>query len=265
MIRTLAIITMILFVSACETTRETQRNNIGAVSTTAPPKGEFDKAKAAEKRAGMGLTYINAQNYKRAKFHLDKARTYNDKSGNVHYALGIYYQRIGEFKKAEKHFKRALSINDDRPEYLNAYGAYLCEKGDFKGADKMFQRAIAIPTYTDVASAYYNVGFCALKQENIDRAAEYFRKSLNRDRRRADALIEMAKIEFIKERYSRTLQYIRRYEQTRTTSESAWLGLKAAHYLRDKDAIARYGIILEQRFPDSEETAEYLDNKKRWM
>ncbi|WP_185964391.1 type IV pilus biogenesis/stability protein PilW [Aliikangiella marina] len=265
MIRTLAIILIVLSVSACQTTRETQRNNIGSNSTSAPPKGGFDKKNAAEKRVGMGLTYINAQNYKRAKFHLDKALTYNAKSPNVHYALGIYFQRVKEYKSAEKHFKRALSIDSKRPEFYNAYGAFLCEKGDYKDAEKMFNRAIDIPTYTDVASAFYNVGFCALKQNQIDKAAEYFRKSLNRDRRRADALIEMAKIEFSKERYARALQYVRRYEQTRTTSESAWLGLKAAHFLRDKDAIARYGIILEQRFPDSEETAEYLDNKKRWM
>ena len=265
MIRTLAIITMILFVSACETTRETQHNNMGAISSSSPPKGEFDKSKAAEKRVGMGLTYINAQNFKRAKFHLDKALTYDPKSSNVHYALGIYFQRVREFNKAEIHFKRALSLDDGRPEYMNAYGAFLCEKGNFESADKMFMRAIEVPTYTDVASAFYNVGLCALKQNNMDKAAEYFRKSLNRDRRRSDALIEMAKIEFTKKRYARTLQYVRRYEQSRTTAESAWLGLKAAHFLRDKDAIARYGIILEQRFPDSEETAEYLDNKKQWM
>ena len=212
-----------------------------------------------------GLTYINNHNYQRAKFHLDKALEYNNRSGNVHYALGIYFQRIKEYKSAQNHFKRALSIDGKRPEYLNAYGAFLCEKGEFEEAEALFMRAIDIPTYTDVASAFYNVGFCALKQNDVEKAAQYFRKTLNRDRRRPDALIELAKIEFDKKNYKRALYYIRRYEQTTTTAESAWLGLKSAHYERDKDAIARYGLILEQRFPDSEETAEYLENKKRWM
>ena len=264
MIRTLTIITMMFLVSACETTRQTQTGNIGA-SSTSPLSVGFDKELAAQKRAGYGLTYINKQNFQRAKYHLDKALDYNPKSSIVHYALGIYFQRVREFDNAEKHFKRALSLEKDIPEYLNAYGAFLCEKGEYKEADKNFMRAIDIPTYTDVATAFFNIGLCALKQDNVEKAGEYFRKALNRDRRRPDALIEMAKIEFDKKRYKRALNYIQRYEQTVTTAESAWLGLKTAHFLRDKDAIAKYGIILEQRFPDSEETAEYLDNKKQWM
>jgi len=266
--RTLAkIITVlitILLVSACETTRQTERGNIGA-TTSVPAKGDFDKIKAAEKRVGMGLTYINAQNFHRAKYHLDKALNYNPRSGNVHYALGIYFQRVREFDKSEEHFKKALKIDEKRPEYLNAFGAFLCEKGEYKKADKLFMRAIDIPTYTDVASAFYNVGFCALKQNNIERAAEYFRKSLNRDSRRPDALIEMAKIEFDKKRYERTMAYVKRFEQTKTTAESAWLGLKAAYQLKDRDAVGRYETILKERFPDSEETAEYLDSKQQWM
>lgn len=263
--RFIAIITIIFLVSACETTRETQSNRPGASKVVSSSGAGFDKIKAAEKRVSYGLTYINNQNYQRAKYHLDKALEYNSKSGNVHYALGIYFQRIKEFKSAQKHFERALSIDRKRPDYLNAFGAFLCEKGEYTKAENHFMRAIDIPTYTDVASAFYNVGFCALKQNKIDKAAEYFRKTLNRDRRRPDALIELAKIEFDKKRYQRALNYIRRFEQTKTTSESAWIGLKSAHFLRDKDAIARYGLILEQRFPDSEETAKYLDNKKRWM
>ena len=251
-------------ISACQTTRESQTGNIGANTTTNIDR-KFDKVEAAEKRVGYGLTYINKQNFQRAKFHLDKALDYNPDSGSVHYALGIYFQRIGELGTAQKHFQKAISIDKNRPEFLNAYGAFLCEKGEYKEADKLFNRAIDVPTYTDVSTAFYNVGFCALKQNDVDKAAEYFRKSLSRDHRRPDALIEMAKIEFSKERYSRALDYVRRFEQTRLTSESAWIGLQAAHYLRDKDAIARYGLILEERFPDSEETARYLDNKKRWM
>lgn len=262
--RFIAIITIIFLISACETTRETQSNRPGAGGVVSAGV-DFDKVKAAEKRVSYGLTYINNQNYLRAKYHLDKALEYNSKSGNVHYALGIYFQRIKEFKSSQRHFERALSIDGKRPEYLNAYGAFLCEKGEYAKAEENFMRAIAIPTYSDVASAFYNVGFCALKQNQIAKAGEYFRKTLNRDRHRPNALIELAKIEFDKKRYERALNYIRRYEQIKTTSESAWLGLKSAHYLRDKDAIARYGLILEQRFPDSEETAEYLDNKKQWM
>ena len=105
-----------------------------------------------------------------------------------------------------------------------------------------------------------------LKQNKTEDAEEYFRKALNRNKNMASALIEMAKIEFNKERYERAVSYINRYENnSKTTAESAWLALRSAHYLRDKDSIARYSSILEENFPDSNETVLFLDNKKQWM
>ncbi len=266
MIRIIVILSIAFLVSACETTRETKTNNIGANSPAQPLKASFDKKKAAANRVNTGLTYLNRNNYIRAKFHLDRALEYDDDSGDVHYALGLYFQRVKEYKKSERHFDKALDIDGKNPRYLNAYGAFLCEKGEFKQADKMFHKAIETPTYSDVAFALFNVGFCALRQEDIEKAEDYFRKALNRDRDMAGALIEMAKLEFGKNRYQRAMSYIQRYERnSKVSSESAWLALRAAHYLRDKDSIAKYGTILEQRFPDSDETAAYLDDKKRWM
>jgi len=254
-----------LLISACETTRETKIANIGALTTNVK-NVSFNKKKAAVGRVNSGLTYLNVNNFERAKFHLDRALKYDPSSGNVNYAFGIYYQRVKAFKKSQQHFDKALAADSNNPLYLNAYGAFLCDVEDFKKADKMFQQAIEIPTYTDIAYAFYNVGFCALKQGNIEKAEKNFRKALNRNRRMADALIEMAKIEFSKERYSRAMAYIKRFENNgRTTPESAWLGLKAAHYMRDKDGIASYSLILENRFPDSDETAKYLDDKQQWM
>jgi type IV pilus assembly protein PilF len=259
------LIAALFLVSACETTRQTSTNNIGSSGSQSATLG-FDKKKAAVNRVNSGLTYLNHNNFERAKFHLDKALSYDPTSGNVNYALGVYYQRVSDLKSAQKYFRNALSEEPNNPLYLNAFGAFLCEKGDYTEAGKTFQKAIAIPTYSDVSYAYYNIGFCALRQNQIDKAEEYFRKALKRNKRMPDALIEIAKIEFNKERYPRALSYIKRYEEARSiTPESAWLALRAAHYLRDKDSIARYGLILEEKFPDSDETVSYLDEKKKWM
>ncbi|WP_196141057.1 type IV pilus biogenesis/stability protein PilW [Aliikangiella sp. G2MR2-5] len=265
MTRILAIILLVVAVSACETTRKTTTNNIGA-ATSKPLESKFNKKRAAENRVNMGLTYLNRANYQRAKFHLDKAMEFNPDSANVHYAFGIYFQRVKEYKKAKSHFDEAIDINSKEPRYYNAYGAFLCEIGEYQKADNMFHSAIDIPTYSEVGMALYNVGFCSLKQGDKEKAESYFRKALNRDRSLSGALLEMAKIEFEKERYNRVMMYVKRYEDGNLISpESAWLALRASHYLRDKDSIARYGTILEQKFPDSEQTASYLDDKKRWM
>ena len=255
----------LVMISACETTRETTTANIGGKATKIA-SDDFDKKKAASIRVNNGLTYLNHNNYERAKYHLDHALQYDPNSGNVHYALGIYYQRVSSFDKSQAHFDKALAAEPQNPLFLNAYGAFLCDKGQYQAADKAFNQAIAIPTYSDVAFSFYNVGFCALKQKDTEKAENFFREALKRNRYMGDALIEMAKLEFNKKRYARTASYITRFEKSaRMTAESAWLGLRAAHFVKDKDAVGRYGLILEHRFPDSDETASYLDEKKRWM
>lgn len=264
-LKILLILTLAGGLAGCETTRQSSTNNIGAQTTTVK-NTNFNKEKAAANRVNNGLTYLNVGNFERAKYHLDKAAEYSPGSGDVNYALGIYFQRVREYDNAEAYFKKALNVDDKNPIYLNAYGAFLCEANQFADAYRLFDRAIAIPTYSDVAYAFYNVGFCALKQQDQEKAEDYFRKALNRNRNMPDALIEMAKIEFSKDRYERAISYLKRFEKEgRITAESAWIGLRSAHFMRDKDEIARYGVILEQKFPDSEETAAYLDEKQKWM
>lgn len=258
-------VVILFLLSACVTTRETSTINIGGRTSNISSDG-FDKKKAAVNRVNSGLTYLNHNNFERAKFHLDRAFKYDPDSGNVNYALGIYYQRVNDLKRSQQHFIESLDVEPENPQFLNAYAAFLCEKGEYKKAEKTFQKAISIPTYTDVSYAYFNVGFCALKQSQLDKAEKYFRKSLSRNKRMAGALIEMAKIEYDKKRYNRAMSYLNRYENnSRSSSESAWLGLRIAYYVRDKDAIAQYGLILQQRFPDSDETASFLDDKQQWM
>ncbi len=262
MIRIIFVLGCTFLLSACETTRETKTNNIGANSSSVPIKAGFDKEKAAAVRVSTGLTYLNRENYTRAKFHLDKALEYDPDSGDVHYSLGIYFQRVKEHSKAKAHFEEALDIERKNPRYMNAYGAFLCEAGNFEKAEKMFNQAIAIPTYSDAAFALFNIGFCALKQDNVEKAESFFRKALNRNAKMTAALIEMAKIEYNKKRYNRAMNYLKRYESySNVSSESAWLGLRIAKVLKNNDSVARYSTLLEQRFPDSEETAIYLDEK----
>ncbi|MDH5432747.1 MAG: type IV pilus biogenesis/stability protein PilW [Gammaproteobacteria bacterium] len=255
------IVTLIL--TACQTT---QTPSVSTGNTSSSSGAGFDKTKAARNRVNNGLTYLSRNNLERAKFHLDKAISFDPDLGDVHYAFGLYYQKVHEYDKANRHFREALSTDSDNPSYLNAYGAFLCERKDYKDANKYFNRAIKVPNYTNVSLAYYNIGFCAVKRKDMATAEDNFRKALNRNPNMSQALYEMAQIAYAKGNFSLAQSYVMRFEKNSSiTSQSAWLGLRIAHYLRDKDEIGRYGIILTQRFPDSEETAIYLSDKKRWM
>jgi len=258
---------MIIFagLSACETTNKSTINSIGT-SGSPSTKSEFDRAKAAQVRLSAGLQYLNKGSYQNAKRHLDKALALGSNSANVHFGIAFYYEKVKEFKKAKVSYKKALRMEPKNPDFLNGYGSYLCGIGEYKEANKYFGKAIAAPIYPDISSAFMNAGVCTKRAGNKAEAASYFRKALNRNNKLPVALIEMAEFEFDKQRYERAHSYIKRFEAvSHPSSNSLWLALRVAYFQKNKDDQASYAIKLERLFPDSEETATYLDEKKKWM
>lgn len=264
-IKVFTLIVLVSVLSACQTSSNTTTNAIGSQGSPMS-REEFDRHKAAQTRLSAGLQYLQNGSLLNAKRHLDKALELGADSPNVHFGLAYYYEQVKEFEKAEKSYKKALRIAPKNPDFLNGYGSFLCAKGEYEEAEEYFNKAIDQPTYADIESAFMNAGVCAKRANNRDKAAGYFRKALNRNSKLPVALIEMAEVEFYKKRYERAFKYIQRFEAvSRPTANSLWLGLRVAHHRKDKDARASYAIKLEQLFPDSDQTAEYLDNKKQWM
>jgi len=251
--------------TACQTTSDSSTKSIGSQGSPVS-KSDYDKQKAAQVRLSAGLQYLRSGSLQNAKRHLDKALALGADSGNVHFGIAYYYEQVKEFEKAEKSYKKALRIDSKNPDFLNGYASFLCGRGQYEKSDRYFNKAIEQPVYPDVASAFVNAGVCAKQNGDRDKAAGYFRKALNRNNKFPLALIEMAETEFDKKRYRRAFSYIKRYEEvSRPTANSLWLALRVAHHQKDKNAIASYAIKLEQMFPDSEETAAFLDSRDQWM
>ena len=250
--------------SACQTTSDTRSRSVSLSKGTV--SGDFDRQKASQIRLSAGLQYLKNGNLLNAKRHLDKALELGANTGNVHFGIGYYYEKVKEFDKAEKSYQKALGFEKNNPDFLNGYASFLCGQGDFTNAQKYFSRAIEQPIYADIASAYMNAGICAKRSNRKKIAASYFRKALYRNNKLPTALIEMSEVEFNKLRYERAHSYMKRYEEvSRPSSSSLWLALRIASLRKNKNDLATYAIKLEQMFPDSEETAEFLDNKNQWM
>ncbi len=260
------IIVLSASLAACQTESSSKTTSVGPNRGSSISQSGFDRQKAAQTRLSAGLQYLKNGNLKNAKRHLDKALELGANSGNVHFGVAYYYEQVKEYKKAEKSYKKALRIDPKNPDFLNGYASFLCHKGQYKKAEKFFNKAVAQPIYPEIASAFVNAGVCAKRAGHNDKAAAYFRKALNRNSKLPIALIEMAESEYSKKRYRRAFSYIRRYEAvSRPTAKSLWLGLRVSHYLKDMDALASYALKLEQLFPDSDETADFLDNRDQWM
>ncbi len=256
---------VIVALSACQTTSNSKISSSGMQSSSGSDS-DFNRQKAAQVRLSAGLKYLQNGSLQNAKRHLDKALELGGDNANVHFGIAYYYEQVKELGLAEKSYKKALKLEPKNPDFLNGYASFLCGKSDYKGADIYFNRAIEQPIYPNIASAYMNAGVCAKLDGDVKKATGYFRKALNRDNKLPRALIEMAEVEFEKKRYERAHSYMKRYEDVSTPSATAlWLALRVAYFRNDKNALASYAIKLEQLYPDSDETAEYLDNKDQWM
>lgn len=255
-----------LLLSACQTSSTSRTVSSNSGSQTSSSDG-FNKTKAAKIRLGAGLQYLQAGSLKNAKRHLDKALEFGENSGAVHFALAYYFELVKEFSKANKSYKKALRLESKNPDFLNGYASYLCGQKNYKKADEYFQKAINTPVYPEIASAYLNAGVCAKRDNQFKIAGDYFRKALNRNSKLSQALLEMAKLQFRDENYERSSAYLKRFESliSNPRPDALWLGLRISFFQKDRDAKASYANKLEQLFPDSNETAEYLDNKSLWM
>ncbi len=252
----------VLLLGGC-TTQSTQKiNNYEGQSTVS---NKYDSELAARKRVEAAQRYLQQNSLQRAKYHLDKAAAHMDDYPDLHFTLGFYYQLARDYEDADRSFRRALSLDRKNPEYKNSYGQFLCNQGKYDEAMDYFEQAIDTPTYSNVSLAYVNAGRCLKQQNKPKEAVDYFRRALNLNNQLPAALIEMAQYEFEQERYSRTVRYLDRYRKvSRHVPRTLWLALRAESKLGNKDAVSSYALQLENLYPDSKETLEYLDSREQW-
>ena len=261
--RLFGVIASLILLVGCTTKSTSSLTNFEGTTSV---NQKVDSSKAAAQRVVAARAYLQSQSLERAKFHLDKAREHDDDYPDLYYTLGFYYQLAGQRNNADKAFRRALSLDRRNPEYKNAYGQFLCNGGEFAKAEDYYQAAIATPTYSNIVQAYFNLGICKLKQSETKEAMTLFRKALNINPKFPAALLEMAELEYLEKRYQRTSSYLSRFREVAGPNpRSLWLGLRSSYFLGDKDAVSSYGLKLEQLFPDSEQTAQYLDNQSNWQ
>ncbi len=256
---------LLVLLSACTTTSSSFTTPYATKDNT-NVGSDYDLEKAAATRLTLGLRYLAQGDFEKAKFNLDKALAHYPKSEEVQRGIAWYYEKVNEDKLAEEHYQKALSINDKNPSLLNQYGVFLCRKGKLKKSLEMFQASIAIPSNKDVSSTYENAATCNIMAGNEEAAENYYRKALNHNPEQQDSIFGMARIEYSKGRNKRTRAYLSRYEAVaKHNPRSLWLALRNESKLGNMDAASSYAIKLEQLFPDSNETALFLDTKDQWL
>lgn len=224
------------------------------------PKGN----RLAETNVKLGVGYFQQGNYKYALIKLRKALELDDNLPNGHYAIALLYDRLGKPKAAIRHFERSIELNSQYSDAYNAYAAFLCRNKKYERADEKFRRALENPLYRSHALVRMNAGLCAMRAGKPEQAEKYFRNLLQSYPNMPTALYQMAKINYEAERFLQARGYIQRFAALGNHSaKSLLLGVKIERVLGGKNELAKYALILQRKFPDSDESRELLKSELR--
>lgn len=222
-----------------------------------------DYQKAAKLNIELGLNYLTQGQISRAKSKLTRAKNLAPELPEVHYSYGYFLEYIGEVDSAAKSYQKAIRLNPKGGNEHNNYGTFLCRQREFRKAEKEFLVAVEDPNYFNTAEAYENAGHCVLQIPDTEKAAEYFEKALRNDPKRAEALIELALINFKEKKLPYALEYHKRYTQIgQPTARSALLGMALAKQTGNKDKEASYRLLLKSQFPNAKMDDLYQVAKK---
>lgn len=231
-------------------------------TTTGGYAGRAQPQKAADINAQLGLRYMEQGNYKVALEKLERALEFNSRHAQAHHYLGVLYERLGQYDDADEHYRDALSYSDESA-IRNNYGVFLCSRGKYDAAEKQFLAVLKDPMYPAREGVYENLGMCLAKKPDLEKADTYLRKGLSINAKMHKSLLAMAQVKFAQGEYLRARAYLQRYlaeKNVSHTAQSLWLGIQIERRLGDQNAVASYGVLLRNKFADSEEAKLYRES-----
>ncbi|MFU8819928.1 MAG: type IV pilus biogenesis/stability protein PilW [Gammaproteobacteria bacterium] len=224
----------------------------GCTSTTEAP--EVSDKDAARFNVQLGMNYMQRGDLEGAREKLERAVKQDPTLPAAHSALGILYERAGDIPRAQEHLRRATRLAPDDPNMMNNYGGFLCRKGEYEEGIRHFEMAAANAYYRAPETALSNAGVCARRIPDPERAEEYFRLALDKNRNFTEALLQLADLSLETNRELQARAFLQRYEAlSPITAYSLELGWRIEQAAGDTRAAAEYAKRLRQEFPDSRE------------
>lgn len=231
---------------------------IVALMLTACASGGSSSAKKEEELAqiysDMGLNYMQKGDYARAKEKLEQSLKFNDELPQTYHYLAELYSRKEDYATAEKHYKQAIKLAPDDPNMQNNYAGFLCARERIDEAEAMFLKAIHNPSYRTPELAYENLGMCALRVGQVEKAEQYFASALRIRPNLPTSLFRTSEMLFNKQDYFKARAFLERYLAVGAPNpEVLWLGVRIERALGDKAMETQYSDLLRRDYPDSEQ------------
>jgi len=222
--------------------------------TTQEYLAPVNAARASDLNAQLGLGYMNEGQFQRAKNKLDKAIQYNPDNPHAYHYMAELYRRLKEYDKAGEYYNKAMDLAPSDMNIQNNYGVYLCERGMYEKAYRHFKKITENPLFAARASAYENIGLCALRENKLKRAEDSFNAALKINPNMPKSLLQLSQISYDKGDVKKAYRFYTRYIAiAQQTPQSLWIGILLERERRNRDTVASYKILLKGKYPDSEE------------
>ncbi|MFO1401598.1 MAG: type IV pilus biogenesis/stability protein PilW [Steroidobacteraceae bacterium] len=200
----------------------------------------------------LGVTYLQQGNLAVAKDKLERAAKQDPDSPAVHSSLGLLYERLGDQKRADAEHKRALARAPGDPDVLNNYAVYLCRNGRTAEGVRRFEQAAGNPLYRTPWAAYTNAGVCLRAAQHDAEAEQRFARALQLRPDYAEAVLQLADLEFATQRGDAALRRVLDYLAVNgATPDLLLLGWRAAEAQQERGVALGLAQRLRTEFPDS--------------
>ena len=121
-------------------------------------------------------------------------------------------------------------------------------------AEKQFLAAATNPFYDAPEIPYANIGTCAHRHGQPDKAADYYTRALLLNPNIPSALFSMSEINYGRRDYVAAQDYLNRYIKLKGQSPGTlWLAIRIERELGNKDKVSSNALLLRNKYPDSEE------------
>lgn len=236
-----------------ETRREEPQQLQPATSQQPVPASAHERARA---HTELGTGYFQVGQYKVALEEFRESLAIDPRYVPAHSMMGLVYMELKEDDKARQSFERALKIDPADSDANNNYGLFLCNRQREKDSIRYFLAAARNPLYAKPHEAYANAGVCARRVGNTAEATQYFLQSVQLEPSYPRALISLAQLQFEAGQPERAKTNLSRFMQVTKAPDAAslWMGVRIERQLGDRAAMRSYATLLEQRFPDAQET-----------
>jgi type IV pilus assembly protein PilF len=215
---------------------------------------------AAVYNTELGIAYMRRGELAVAQTKLDRALEENPDDPDVHSARALLFDRLGESRQADREFREAMRLAPKNPDFQNNYAVYLCSHGRIDEGVATFIGAARNPLYMTPELAYDNAGVCLRVAHRDVEAAQMFRDALAIRPNFAQALWQLADLDFAHGRLAQARQEIDAFlAANQETPDLLLLAVKVTRAQKDPLDAELYARRLQLDFPNSAQARALAD------